>query len=467
MDQIGPYQIQGELGRGAMGVVFRGIDPVIGRTVAVKTLHTKDLGDSSEQEKLKERLFREAKSAGILSHPNIVTIYQAGQDNDVLFIAMEFIDGPNLADVLLKTRPRVELTLELLKQAAEALDYAHSKGVVHRDIKPANLMLQREGRIKIADFGIAKLASTNLTKTGTSVGSPAYMSPEQIRAAPVDGRADQYSLAIMAYEMITGVRPYDSETITSLVFKIVFEQPDLSALGQVEGGSRLEPVFRKALSKAADDRYPNCVAFWYALAAAWQAGGSSKLDETWGNPSAMPMPSPAPAPQSAPLVAAPMVATPVTGRRPGLSSGMLMGIAAGAAVMIGGGGFWMWSSRNAVAPTQPVLHGEKAKAPLEKAAQDQGSPEKATQPIPLQQVAAEYTPEALKAGIEGSVLVKVGINEQGDVEEAEVVRPLEPGLDKKALEAAKKWKWKPAMVKGKPVAVQQQVELEFLIKKQQ
>ena len=146
---------------------------------------------------------------------------------------------------------------------------------------------------------------------------------------------------------------------------------------------------------------------------------------------------------------------------------MLMGIAAGAAVMIGGGGFWMWSSRNAVAPTQPVLHGEKAKAPLEKAAQDQGSPEKATQPIPLQQVAAEYTPEALKAGIEGSVLVKVGINEQGDVEEAEVVRPLEPGLDKKALEAAKKWKWKPAMVKGKPVAVQQQVELEFLIKKQQ
>ena len=461
MEQIGPYKIEGELGRGGMGIVYRGVDPVIGRTVAVKTLHTAQLGDQAEQDKLRERLFREAKSAGILSHPGIVTIYQAGQDRDVLFIAMEFIDGPNLADALLRTKPNLETLLDLLKQAAEALDYAHSKGVVHRDIKPANLLLQSGGRVKIADFGIAKLASTNLTKTGTTVGSPAYMSPEQIRASGVDGRADQYSLAILAFEMFTGKRPYDSDTITSLVFKIVFEQPDFSSLDQIPGGQRLDPVFRKALAKSADERYPNCVAFWQALSDASKSAPPRESDVT------VPLPSPtSPNSQTMPMrtIVQPLPAIPPARPDPGGGgSKAVLGLAGVVALLLAGGGFWMWSHRETATPVVPISKKEPKVVPAEPPAPD--GREKATKPVPIQTFAAEYTPEALKAGIQGSVKVRVGIDEQGNVEEANVIGPLDPGLDLKALEAAKKWKFKPAMLRGKPVAVTSQVELEFLIDK--
>ncbi len=446
MDQIGPYQIQGELGRGGMGIVYRGLDPVIGRTVAVKTVHAAELGDAVEQEKLKERLFREAKSAGILSHPGIVTIYQAGQDKDVLFIAMEFIDGPNLADALARTRPSMELTLQLVKQAAEALDYAHSKGVIHRDIKPGNLLLQSEGRVKIADFGIAKLAAHNLTKTGTTVGSPAYMSPEQIRAGPMDGRADQYSLAICAYEMVTGIRPYDSDTITSLVFKIVFEQPDLSRLENVPRGAQLEAVFRKALAKTAEERYPTCVAFWQALSDAASAQlSAADLEPTLLLPSNL---------AEKPLVIE-NEARVTTSRD---QSKLLLAASAVVGVLILGIGLWMWLHRElpVVVPQPPF--GDTRIAPS-------GDQEKATQPVLVQQVKPEYTAEALKAGIQGSVKLRIGINEQGQVEEAEVVGPLDPGLDQKAIEAVKKWKFQPAMLKGKPVAMRSRVELEFHIEK--
>ena len=463
MEQIGPYQIQGELGRGGMGIVYRGVDPVIGRTVAVKTLHTAELGDQAEQDKLRERLFREAKSAGILSHPGIVTIYQAGQDKDILFIAMEFIDGPNLADALMRTRPALDTSLDLLKQAAEALDYAHSKGVVHRDIKPANLLLQSGGRVKIADFGIAKLASTNLTKTGTTVGSPAYMSPEQIRASGVDGRADQYSLAILAFEMLTGRRPYDSDTITSLVFKIVFEQPDFSSLEQLPFGQRLDPVFRKALAKSADERYPNCVAFWQALSDASKSGGPpTEFAATipFGSPTSPLTTKPLPA---QPLVQHqhPPLPPPPPPPANGGSSKVILSLAGVVALLVAGGGFWMWSHREPSPPVVPITK-EDPKVVIPDSPNGQ---EKATLPVPIQTVAAEYTPEALKAGIQGSVKVRVGINEQGDVEDANVTGSLDPGLDQKALEAARKWKFKPAMLKGKPVAVWQQVELEFLIDK--
>ena len=443
MEQIGPYKIQGELGRGGMGIVYRGIDPVIGRTVAVKTVHAAELGDSVEQEKLKERLFREAKSAGILSHPGIVTIYQAGQDKDVLFIAMEFIDGPNLAEALARTRPSVELTLQLLKQAAEALDYAHSKGVIHRDIKPGNLLLQSEGRVKVADFGIAKLAATNLTKTGTTVGSPAYMSPEQIRAGPMDGRADQYSLGIVAYEMLTGLRPYDSDTITSLVFKIVFEQPDLSQLDQVPGGGQLEPVFRKALAKTAEERYSTCLAFWQALSDAAKAGVRAEMDETGPIPST---------PAKVPSIQNQLDAPPPTLSPPDSAGssrrGLILAGAGALALALGGGGFWMWTHREPSPPQAPP-----------------GDVEKAIPPTPIQEVNPDYTPEALKAGIQGTVRLRVGINEQGQVEEAEVVGPLDPGLDQKAIEAVKKWKFQPATLKGKPVAMRARVDLKFHIEK--
>lgn len=271
MSRLGQYELIEEIGRGGMGVVYRGVDPIIRRHVAIKTIRLGEMGDASEREFLQERLFREAQSAGILSHPGIVTIYQVGQEAEVTFIAMEFIDGPNLARLLTEGALPIERMIEILTQTAAALDYAHQHGVIHRDIKPANIMLTSDGRAKIADFGVAKLISSSLTRTGMTVGSPSYMSPEQVQGKAVDGRADQYSLAVVAYEMLTREKPFQAETFTALVYKIVFEEPSLERLAHTAIGSRVEQVLRKALSKQADNRFATCSEFAQALADASRA----------------------------------------------------------------------------------------------------------------------------------------------------------------------------------------------------
>jgi serine/threonine-protein kinase len=205
--QIGRYVIRGELGRGAMGIVYDAVDPMIGRRVAVKVISLKEGADSRQAEFMKERLFREARSAGRLFHPGIVVILDVGLHGDAAFITMEHIDGRSLHQVLAAGRLAPDVTISIVKQTAAALDYAHQFGVVHRDIKPANIMLQGNVTVKVADFGVAKLLSANnQTVTGLLMGTPSYMSPEQIEAQPVDGRSDQFSLAVMAYELLTGVR---------------------------------------------------------------------------------------------------------------------------------------------------------------------------------------------------------------------------------------------------------------------
>src|SRR5437870_11107400 len=195
MDRIGRYQIVKELGRGAMGVVYQAVDPTIGRHVAIKTIRLGELDDPDERAKLRERLFREARSAGILSHPGIVTIYDMEEQGDVAFIAMEFVDGPTLDQLLSAREPMPpERMMNILRQTAVAMDYAHQKGIVHRDIKPANIMIASDGAVKITDFGIAKLTTAQqYTQTGTIVGTPNYMSPKQVQGPPVSGRADQFS----------------------------------------------------------------------------------------------------------------------------------------------------------------------------------------------------------------------------------------------------------------------------------
>src|SRR6516162_3728761 len=187
MDRIGRYKIVRELGRGAMGVVYHAIDPNIGRAVAIKTIQLGGSRPPDEQNRLRERLFREARSAGVLSHPGIVTIYDVEQQGDLAYIAMEYVDGPTL-DQLLSEQPLApERMCSLLGQTAVALDYAHQKGIVHRDIKPANVMIAADGTVKITDFGIAKVtASEQFTMTGSIVGTPHYMSPEQVQGQPVD-----------------------------------------------------------------------------------------------------------------------------------------------------------------------------------------------------------------------------------------------------------------------------------------
>src|ERR1022692_4278010 len=279
MDRIGRYKIVRELGRGAMGVVYHAIDPNIGRPVAIKTIYFGGTRKPEEIDRQRERLFREARSAGMLSHPGIVTIYDVEQQGDLAYIAMEYVDGPTLDQVLSEAEPlNAERMFGILAQTGVALDYAHSKGIVHRDIKPANIMLSADGTAKIADFGIAKItAAENLTMTGSIVGTPHYMSPEQVQGQPVDGRSDQFSLAVIAYEMLTGEKPYTGEHLTTVVYKIVAEEPVPPHRLNPSLSTGIENVLRKALAKKADGRYRNCQDFIQSLEKACGASKGWKL----------------------------------------------------------------------------------------------------------------------------------------------------------------------------------------------
>src|SRR5580698_7644342 len=267
MDRIGRYKIVRELGRGAMGVVYHAIDPNIGRPVAIKTIQLGNPRKPDERERLRERLFREARSAGMLSHPGIVTIYDVEQQGELAYIAMEFVDGPTLDQVLSEPEPlAANRMFAILAQTAAALDYAHSKGIVHRDIKPANIMIAGDGTAKITDFGIAKItASEQFTMTGSIVGTPHYMSPEQVQGQAVDGRSDQFSLAVIAFEMLTGEKPYTGEHLTTVVYKIVAEEPPAPHRINSSLGAEIETVLKKGLAKKPDLRYGNCTEFTEAL----------------------------------------------------------------------------------------------------------------------------------------------------------------------------------------------------------
>jgi serine/threonine protein kinase len=272
VDQIGRYRILDELGRGATGVVYRAQDPAIGRIIAIKTIRLLDFTDISERERLRERLFREAQSAGMLSHPNIVTIYDIAEENGLAYIFMECVDGPPLEKVLNGAEPiRSENALSILRQTATALDYAHQKGIVHRDIKPANILIHERTHAKITDFGVAKIMSQQMTQSGVMMGTPNYMSPEQVQGHAVDGRADQFSLAVIAYEMLTGEKPFQADQLPALLFRIVREDPVPPQRLNPTVGPHVEMVLKKALAKSANDRYGGCVQFVDALAGALQA----------------------------------------------------------------------------------------------------------------------------------------------------------------------------------------------------
>ena len=274
MQQIGRYQVIEELGRGAMGIVFRALDPAIGRTIAIKSIRLSDISDASEQQRLHDRLIREAQSAGILSHPNIVTIYDILEQDGVTHIFMEFVDGPSLEKMLSgRTLPSGDMLLELLRQVANGLDYAHKRGIVHRDIKPANLMLHvdnstGEHLAKITDFGVAKFASQQMTQAGAMMGTPTYMAPEQIHSADVDGRTDQFSLAVVVYETLTGQKPYTADYLPTLLYRIAREDELRAEVINSTLTVEVGDVLHKALSKSPDQRFESCGAFVEALSEA-------------------------------------------------------------------------------------------------------------------------------------------------------------------------------------------------------
>jgi len=267
---IARYLVVQELGRGGMGVVFEARDPLIGRTVAIKTIRLDASAGSSDARSLQDSLLREARAAGALSHPGIVIIHDFGVYDNLTYIAMEYVDGPTLQRKLTIDR-RIERkeAVDLLRQIAVALDYAHAAGVVHRDVKPGNIMLQHDTLVKITDFGIAKVSTTHqLMHTGTIVGTPAYMAPEQIRALPVDGRADQFSLAVVAFEMLTGVRPFRAKSLPELVHQVVYgERPSAWATNPALS-PLADAVFYRGLANLPEDRYASCLEFVRELEAA-------------------------------------------------------------------------------------------------------------------------------------------------------------------------------------------------------
>jgi predicted Ser/Thr protein kinase len=256
--KLGRYEIVRELGKGAMGVVYLAKDPLIGRLVALKTIRAAR-GDDDETREFQQRFIREAQAAGILNHPAIVTVHDIGQDEPTgtNFIAMEYVEGQNLKEILAQGRPlSFDEIGDIVAQVADALDFAHSKGIVHRDVKPANIIVLDGNRAKITDFGIAKIASGgNLTTTGQFLGTPNYMAPEQIRGAPVDGRTDIFSLGICLYECLTRRKPFGGESLTSISYKIVHEPfPPLHEINpQIPDG--YEDVVGMCLAKDPSKRY--------------------------------------------------------------------------------------------------------------------------------------------------------------------------------------------------------------------
>lgn len=224
---LGRYEVQKELGRGAMGTVYLGKDPKINRLVAIKTIRFEEV-EADQLDEVKQRFFREAEAAGALSHPNIVTIFDVGEDYELAYVAMELLDGSDLTTYTAKDKrlPAKEV-LRIVRGVAAGLDFAHGKGVVHRDIKPANIMLLKNGEVKIADFGIARVMSTSNTQTGTVLGTPSYMSPEQVQGRKVDGRSDLFSLGGVLFELLAGQKPYTADSIATLMYNIANKPPPL------------------------------------------------------------------------------------------------------------------------------------------------------------------------------------------------------------------------------------------------
>ncbi len=255
---LGRYEIIEELGRGNMGVVYKVRDPLIERLVAIKTIDLRNL-NKEEKDEYEARFYQEAKAAGSLNHPNIITIHELGKSGDVAYIAMELMEGPKLQNILADNQSlSIDEKLDIAFQVAVGLAYAHEHEVVHRDIKPSNIMVLRDKHVKIADFGIARMNSSSWrTQTGKIMGSPLYMSPEQVQSHPVDSRTDIFSLGVVLYKMLTGRLPFNGDNVNSVWYQIVNKNPQKPSSLNPEIPDKLDRIIFKCLAKKPEDRYLN------------------------------------------------------------------------------------------------------------------------------------------------------------------------------------------------------------------
>ncbi len=278
---IGRYEVQGAIGFGAMGAVYKAFDPRIKRLLAIKTIRLDIPRQSPEYKTFIERFYHEARISGTLSHPHIVTLFDIGEERGVPYLAMEYVEGETLSALIDRgERFAPEKVVALVSQIASAVDYAHTKGVVHRDVKPSNLILYEGERVKVTDFGIAKMVDTDMTQQGQMLGTPSYMSPEQAMGEKVDGRTDIFSLGVCAFEMLSGEQPFPGANVTAILYKLVHADPIEPAGLELRGlvPQKWHEVFRKVLAKKPDDRYQTaadfvrdleyCLGSWFGAAMA-------------------------------------------------------------------------------------------------------------------------------------------------------------------------------------------------------
>ncbi len=277
LSKLGKYEIKSELGRGAMGIVYEGFDPFIERTVAIKSIQ-KSMIDTPEAEEILSRFRREAKAAGRLTHPNIVSVYEYGEDGEMAFIAMEFIVGTELKVYFDQvTRFEINDSVKIMTQILEALEYSHSRGVIHRDIKPSNILITQDGQVKIADFGIARIESSDLTQVGTVLGTPSYMSPEQFMGLTADRRSDIYSAGVILYQFLTGERPFTGSNMNIIMHKVLNQAPTLRTRENAVLPAALCSVVEKAMAKRPEDRFQTAAEFMQELKIAVASTGLATI----------------------------------------------------------------------------------------------------------------------------------------------------------------------------------------------
>ena len=355
VETLGKYEIKRQLGRGAMGTVYEGWDPIIERRVAIKTVNLPDASDPETEEAL-ARFRREAQAAGRLTHPNIVGVFDYGETGELAYIVMEYVDGPPLKNLLDKQeRFTLPDTVRIMEDLLAGLKFSHDRGVVHRDIKPANVMLTKEGQAKIADFGIARIESSSMTQAGTVLGTPAYMSPEQIMGQVVDARSDIYSSGVLLYQLLTGERPFEGG-MSAIMHKALNTEPSLPSQISVTSPTPFDAVVRKAMAKRPEDRFASAADFATAVRDA--AAGRSIVAEEPDHEATMVVPRrseggrPVPPPRMAappPPPVAPAAGTPAKKS----SMPLVAGAVVVAALLLGGGTWYFFGG--SPTPDKPVV----------------------------------------------------------------------------------------------------------------